>query len=207
MRRKLWFINEWFYSVWTVAFWMRRIANATVHLVGMESLVNGLATILTKNVVLKLRAFRLIFVQYMEVDRFPKSFFHTQRSQKAGLPAERYVNRGDCRTTLNVTTSSRSCSIGSWNIHFGKVWRFIRSDMWNSFWKANKVYPPLIPPMICRETCGHCRLIEDQTEDELCCKGKMCFNEGFLNAETCDCICPFGGRSIDCKWGLKDRIS
>ena len=73
---------------------------------------------------------------------------------------------------------------------------------WNSIWKANKVYPPLIPPMICRETCGHCRLIKDQTDDELCCNGKMCFNEGYLNTATCECICPFGGRSIDCKSGL-----
>ena len=78
--------------------------------------------------------------------------------------------------------------------------------MWNSIWKANKVYPPLIPPMICRETCGHCSLIEDETDDELCCNGKMCFNEGYLNTETCDCICPFGGRSIDCKQGLKHQF-
>ena len=57
---------------------MLKIASATVHQVGTESLVSGLATILTKNVVLILKAFRLIFVQYMEVDGFPKSFFDTQ---------------------------------------------------------------------------------------------------------------------------------
>ena len=102
----LWFVNGWYYSVWTVAYWIQRIANATVRQVGMELLVNDLAIILTKNVVLILRAFRLIFVQYMEVDRFPKSFFYILRSQKVRLPAKRYVNRGDCRTSLNVTTSS-----------------------------------------------------------------------------------------------------
>ena len=193
MIRKLWFINEWFYSVWTVAFWILTIANATVRQVGMESLVNGLATILTKNVVLTLRAFLQIFVLYTEVDRFPKSFFDTQRPQ-VGSRETRGMSDDPERHHL-----VKPCSIGSWHIHFGKVWRFIRSDMWNSFWKANKVYPPLIPPMICRETCGHCRLIEGQTEDELCCEGKMCFNEGYLNTETCDCICPFGGRSIDCE--------
>ena len=79
--------------------------------------------------------------------------------------------------------------------------------MWNSIWKANKVYPPLIPPMICRETCGHCRLIQDESDDELCCNGKLCFNEGFLNTETCDCVCPFGGRSIDCKQGLSKHFT
>ena len=61
-----------------MAFWILKIASATVRQVGMELLVNDRAIILTKNVVLILKAFRLIFVQYMEVDGFPKSFFDTQ---------------------------------------------------------------------------------------------------------------------------------
>ena len=83
---------------------MLKIVNAIVRQDGMGLLVNDLAIILTKNVVLILRAYLLIFVLYMEVNGFPKSFFYGQSSQKAGLPAKRYVNRGDCRTTLNVTT-------------------------------------------------------------------------------------------------------
>ena len=54
---------------------MRRIVNATVRQVGMVLLVNGLAITLTRNVVLILREFLLIFVQYMEVHSFPKSLF------------------------------------------------------------------------------------------------------------------------------------
>lgn len=56
---------------------MLKIANVTVRQAGMESLVNGLATTLIKNVALILRVFQLIFVLYTEVDRFPKSFFDT----------------------------------------------------------------------------------------------------------------------------------
>ena len=62
---------------------MRRIANATVHQVGMVLLVNGLAITLTRNVVLILREFLLIFVQYMEVYRFPKNL-GIHRSQEPG---------------------------------------------------------------------------------------------------------------------------
>ena len=52
---------------------MRRIVNATVRQVGMVLLVNGLAIILTKNAVLILKEFPLIFVLFMEVYGFPKS--------------------------------------------------------------------------------------------------------------------------------------
>ena len=55
---------------------MLRIANVNARQVGMELLVNDLAIILIKNVVLTLKVFLLIFAQYMEVDGFPKSLVY-----------------------------------------------------------------------------------------------------------------------------------
>ena len=65
---------------------MLKIVNAIVRQDGMGLLVNDLAIILTKNVVLKPRGFRLIFVQYMEVDRFPKflSYPRVSKSRTSG---------------------------------------------------------------------------------------------------------------------------
>ena len=53
---------------------MLKIVSVTVHQVGMGSLANGLVITLTKNVVLILKESLLIYVLYMEVFGFPKSF-------------------------------------------------------------------------------------------------------------------------------------
>ena len=53
---------------------MLKTASATVHQVGMGSLVNGLVITLTKNVALTPKGFQLIFALYMEVNGFSKSF-------------------------------------------------------------------------------------------------------------------------------------
>ena len=104
VKLRFWFkkmILMFYFSVWTVVFWMLRTANATVRPAGMELLVNDLAIILIKNVALTLKVFLLIFAQYMEVDGFPKSFVII--GQGHGFSA-RDVTRV-CQTSRNVNTS------------------------------------------------------------------------------------------------------
>ncbi|CBY08753.1 unnamed protein product [Oikopleura dioica] len=59
---------------------------------------------------------------------------------------------------------------------------------------------PRFPNFLCRHACEYCIKVDQATTvSSLCCGGKMCFNEGYLDEESCECICPFGGRPEDCK--------
>ena len=50
--------------------------------------------------------------------------------------------------------------------------------------------PPIIPPFICQEMCGPCQFISPD-DTNLCCDGKLCYNEGYLNTTSCQASEPF----------------
>ncbi|XP_035694322.1 sushi, nidogen and EGF-like domain-containing protein 1 [Branchiostoma floridae] len=49
----------------------------------------------------------------------------------------------------------------------------------------------------CREMCGHCEFATPG-DPNACCAGQICYNGGYLDETTCQCVCPAGLSGKDC---------
>ncbi|XP_078603774.1 uncharacterized protein LOC144877632 isoform X2 [Branchiostoma floridae x Branchiostoma japonicum] len=105
------------------------------------------------------------------------------------------LNRTTCTCTCKDGWDSPDCSVPCENGH--------------AYCGANPGWPvPAYCTMdgfdvvndYCREMCDHCDFATPG-DPNACCEGQMCYNGGYLDEMTCQCVCPVGFGGIDCNGG------